>query len=298
MAKTQDKQDQRGLTKREQRQVGTLEVLRRTDPDVRPLAMVSQALTLCPLPFRKPQGNQVEREVPVPGGALSVTYTYTGKKGRGGLAYGNDAVLLDLLCSEARRTKSPEITFKRAGELLELLGIKTDGGKDYRELKARLVRIANLHIHVERRGHVAVNLRVVDVQNMRTPNRKDIAREKAGEHPILPYAIRLAPEFFEDLMHFYVPIPNDVLLAFKGNPTEYSMAKWIVHRLRIIQTTSRVSWADLAEERGSDDSNERRFRAKVRSVLAKLQIAWPELAGALALEKGGLRMSKPSDRLL
>lgn len=296
MAENKNTQDRRGLTRKENYQLDTLEELRQTDADDRDLAMVSQALTLCPLPFRKPQSIQVGREVRLPGGTLEVTFTCTKK--RGTLAYGNDAVLLDLLCSEARRMKSPEITFKRAYELLGLLGIESDSGRCYTQLKARLARISNLHIHVERRGHVAVNLRVVDVQNLNAPSKKDIAKEKAGEYPILPYAIRLAPEFFADLMRYYVPIPNDVLLAFKGNPTEYSTAKWLVHRLRVAEAESVISWEELLEERGSEDSNGRRFRAKVKNVLLKLQVAWPELAAAATIEKKGLKLQKPLATLL
>ncbi|OIQ65331.1 plasmid encoded RepA protein [mine drainage metagenome] len=298
MAKKQDTQDRRGLTKREMHQVDLLDELRGQDPDDRDVALVSQALALCPLPFRKPVGMKVERQVRIPGGVMEVVFTYTGKKSGGGLAYGNDAVLLDLLCSEARRTKNPEITFKKAYELLELLGIESDGGKDYRELKARLLRISNLHIHVERRGHVAVNLRVVDVTNMRTPSRKDIAKEKAGEHPILPYAIRLAPEFYADLMRNYVPIPNEVLLAFKGAPVEYSIAKFIIHRMRVSESESLIAWDEFQEERGSEDSNAKRFKVKVRNVLLKLQMVWPELSHSVSRERGGLRIRKPQGTLV
>jgi len=129
MAETKEAKDRRGLTRKEHRQLDTLEQLRFTDPGEREVALVSQALTLCPLPFRKPVGNKVERQVQIPGGVLDVVFTFTGKKGKGSLAYGNDAVLLDLLCSEARLKKSPEVTFDRAYELLELLGIKSDGGR-------------------------------------------------------------------------------------------------------------------------------------------------------------------------
>lgn len=291
-----EQQDTRGLTPKQTRQINAMVDLKMTDPGDRDLAMVSQALTLCPLPFRKPQGIQVGREVRIPGGTLEVTFTCTKK--RGTLAYGNDALLLDLLCSEARRTKTPEITFRRAYELLELMGIEADGGNVYAQLKARLVRISNLHIHVERRGVQAVNLRVVDVQNLRTPSRKDISKEKAGEHPILPYAIRLAPEFFNDLMKNYVPIPNEVLLAFKGNPTEYSIAKWLVHRLRVAESETLIAWDELQEERGSEDSNTKRFKLQVRNVLIKLQAAWPELAAAASRERGGLRLKKPMAKLI
>ena len=122
MTETKNTQDQRGLTKRENHQVEILIGLGETDPGDREIALVSQALALCPLPFRKPKGRAVERQVRIPGGTLDVVFTYTGKAKGGSLAYGNDAVLLDLLCSEARRTKSPEITFDKAYELLELLG--------------------------------------------------------------------------------------------------------------------------------------------------------------------------------
>lgn len=298
MAETKDTKDRRGLTKKQHRQIDTLEELHFTDPSDRKVALVSQALTLCPLPFRKPKGNKVERQAQIPGGVLDVVFTYTGKKGKGSLAYGNDAVLLDLLCSEARLKKTPEITFERAYELLELLGIKTDGGKDYRELKARLTRLSTLHIYVERRGEVAVNLRVVDVQNLRVPSKKDMKREEAGEKPLIPYAIRFAPEFFADLMGNYVPLPHAVVMAFKGSPVEYSIAKWLIHRVHAAKGDTLMAWEDLRDERGSEDSNMKRFRLKTKHVLLKLQTAWPEIAAAVTRERGGLRLRTPKAKLL
>lgn len=298
MAETKNTQDRRGLTKRETRQVDILEALRFTDQADREVALVSQALTLCPLPFRKPTGNKVERQVNLPGGVMDVVFTYTGKRGKGSLAYGNDAVLLDLLCSEARLKKTPEITFERAYELLELLGIKTDGGKDYRELKARLTRLSTLHIYVERRGEVAVNLRVVDVQNLRIPSKADMKREKAGEKPLIPYAIRFAPEFFADLMGFYVPLPHAVVMAFKGSPVEYSLAKWLIHRVHVAKGDTLIGWEELRQERGSVDSNMDRFKLKTRHVVEKLWAAWPEIAAAVVRERGGLRLRPPQAKLL
>lgn len=298
MAETKNTKDRRGLTKKQNRQLDTLEELHFTDPGDREIALVSQALTLCPLPFRKPQGNKVERQVQIPGGVLDVVFTYTGKKGKGSLAYGNDAVLLDLLCSEARLKKTPEIMFERAYELLDLLGIKADGGSVYTQLKARLTRLANLHIYVERRGEVAVNLRVVDVQNLRIPSKKDLKREKAGEHPVIPYAIRFAPEFFADLMGNYVPLPHAVVMAFKGSPVEYSLAKWLIHRVHVAKGDTLMAWEDLRDERGSGDSNMDRFKLKTRHVLLKLQAAWPEISAAVTKERGGLRIRTPKAKLL
>lgn len=298
MAETKNTQDRRGLTKKQNRQFDLLEDLRYTDPSDREVALVSQALTLCPLPFRKPTTNKVERQVRIPGGVLDVVFTYTGKRGKGSLAYGNDAVLLDLLCSEARFKKTPEITFERAYELLELLGIKSDGGKDYRELKARLDRLSTLHIHVERRGEVAVNMRVVDVQNLRTPSKKDLKREQAGEKPLIPYAIRFSPEFFGDLMGNYIPLPHAVVMAFKGSPVEYSIAKWLIHRVHAAKGDTLMAWEEFRDERGSEDSNMKRFKLKTKHVLLKLEQAWPEIASAVRRERGGLRIKTPKAKLL
>jgi len=298
MADAKDTNDRRGLTRKENRQLDTLEEVRFTDTPDREVALVSQALTLCPLPFRKPQGNKVERQVRIPGGVLDVVFTFTGKKGNGSLAYGNDAVLLDLLCSEARLKKTPEVTFGRAYELLEMMGIKTDGGKDYRELKARLLRLSTLHIYVERRGEVAVNLRVVDISNLRVPSPQDLKRERGGEKPLIPYAIKFSPEFFADLMGNYVPLPHAVVIAFKGSPTEYSLAKWLVHRVHVAKGESLIAWADLRDERGSRDSNLDRFKLQTKKVLLKLQTAWPEIAAAVVRERGGLRVRAPQAKLL
>jgi len=298
MAEVKDTKDRRGLTKKENRQVDALEELRFTEIGDREVALVSQALTLCPLPYRKPIGNKVERQVRIPGGVLDVVFTYTGKKGQGSLAYGSDAVLLDLLCSEARLKKSPEVTFGRAYELLELLGIKSDGGKDYRELKARLMRLSALHIYVERRGEVAVNLRVVDISNLRVPSKADLKREKGGEKPLIPYAIRFSPEFFADLMGNYVPLPHAVVMAFKGSPVEYSLAKWLIHRLHVTKGESLISWEELREERGSQDSNMDRFKLKTRNVIEKLWEAWPEITAAVTRSRGGLRLTPPAAKML
>jgi len=298
MGEIKDTKDRRGLTKKEHRQLDTLEQLRFTDPGEREVALVSQALTLCPLPFRKPVGNKVERQVQIPGGVLDVVFTFTGKKGKGSLAYGNDAVLLDLLCSEARLKKSPEVTFDRAYELLELLGIKSDGGSVYADLKKRLVRLSTLHIYVERRGEVAVNLRVVDISNLRVPSQQDLKRENAGEKPLIPYAIRFSPEFFADLMGNYVPLPHAVVMAFKGSPVEYSLAKWLVHRIHIAKGESLVAWDDLQAERGSVDSNMDRFKLKTQNVIKKLWEAWPEITAAVTRERGGLRIKPPKAKLL
>jgi hypothetical protein len=266
------------LKPRQQKQVNTL--IAERDKPSRP-ALVSQALILCPLPFRRVKGTTITRTTRLPDGALMVKfYVAEGDE----LPYGNDAVLLDLLCSEARRMKSPEITFDRAAELLEKLG-DNDSGASYRRVRDRLTRIANMTISV-RRAHAGFNVRLVDSWDLGSP--KDSKREAQGERRMIPYAIRFSPEFFADLMSYYVPIPEKVLVAFKANPTEYHLMKRITHRSLVAQSASLIPWDELRAELGSTDSNAARFRGDVRKVIQKLSLTWEDMPLTFTVNKAGV----------
>lgn len=247
-------------------------------------ALVSQALILCPLPYRKPKDTILERVTRVPGGNITVSFAAT-RKGVS-LPFGNDAVLLDLLCSEARRKKTREITFERAKELLELLELEdTTSGRSYQRVRERLVRLASVVISVNR-AQAGFNVRLVDSWDFGTS--KEARTEAQGATRLFPYAIRFSPEFFEDLMSFYVPIPEKVLVAFKSNPTEYHLMKRITHRALVARSESLIPWDELRDELGNRDSNPRRFKADVRRVLLKLALAWEDMPLTLVDEKAGL----------
>ena len=289
--------DIRGLNSREIKQLDTLQAFRQQDPSDRPVSLVSQALTLCPLPFRKPAGDKVTLEARLPQGNLKVTLTNIGEASNSSLAYGEDALLLDLLSHEARWKKDPEISFDRAYEFLEFLGLESRGGKNYRTVNERLQRIRDLMIQIKRKGFAVANIRVVDIGSDETPSTQDLDREERGERRMLPYVIRLSPEYYADLMNYYIQIPTAVIQAFRGCPTEYSLAKWLVYRLRALETETEISLESLHDERGSLDTNIRRFKKKVEVTVSKLQLAWPEVGKALTVTKKGLRMRKPTEPL-
>lgn len=286
--------DVRGLSLRETRQLDTLTAFRQQDPSDRPVSLVSQALTLCPLPFRKPSGDKITLEARLPQGKIMVTLTNIGEESNSSLAYGDDALLLDLLSHEARWKKDPEISFDRAYEFLEFLGLESHGGKNYRTVNERLQRIRDLMIQIKRKGMAVANIRVVDIGSDETPSTQDFDREERGEQRMIPYMIRLSPEYYADLLNYYLAIPTAVIQAFRGCPTEYSLAKWIVYRLDALETETEISLESLHDERGSKDSNYRRFRKKVEVTVLKLQEAWPEVGKALTLTKKGLKMRKPT----
>lgn len=264
-----------------------------TPHDERQMALISKALMLCPLPFRKTTERQVVQETRVPGGSITTVMTALDDKIL--LPYAQDSWVLDGLSSEARRRKNPTITTENLADLMRLLGMDDMGGGDYKRFLARIQRIGAFAMRIKRRGVLAVNARIVDVDGSEFWSSKDAHRERSGERRVIPGVIRLSQEYFDDLMHQYAAVPIEVLNSVSANPTVYSLAKWLWWRADVAGTGTVIDWEELARERGSKDSNIQRFKAKVRSTLALMGPARPEVARIFQVTSRGLRVIPPSE---
>jgi hypothetical protein len=270
----------RDNSRRESHQMEALTDLLVQDPEERERTWVCDALIFCPLPFKPVKEKQVIRTARTAAEEqIDVIYSAVS---RAPLPVGEDAFLLDLLVSQARKTSSPEVAFDTLKDLLRFVGA-SGGGNDYKRLRDRVDRISGLHIRIERTKQVAVNIRLVDVQNLEgetaDPAWQRILERRNERAP--RYAFRFAPEFYEDLMRHYTVIPLQLLQAFAGSPIEYSIARWIYRRVIRTQKPTLVRWSDISAERGGEDSNPRRTRAYARSVIRRLKVVWPGLADAV-----------------
>jgi hypothetical protein len=269
--------------RRETQKIEDLIEMHARDPLERERAWVGDALIFCPLPFKKPRDKQVVRRAKTGSGQeLEVIYTATGKAP---LPFAEDAYLLDLLVSQARKSGSPEVTFDSLRALIDFMGV-SDGGSDYKRLRQRIERIMGLHIRIERKDAVRVNVRVVDVENIEDSGNKKTQRLELehGQRRLLPYVFRFAPEFYEDLMRHYTVIPLDFLKAFAGSPIEYSIARWLYRRVIHAESYSVIPWKAIHDERCGDTEgkgNVRRTRAYARSVIRRLKVVWPGLESAI-----------------
>jgi hypothetical protein len=201
-----------------------------------------------------------------------------------GVIGGTDEALFDAICSEFLKVRSPLIEYKTATQLMDQLGLAkryprpdrrlgNSGGFRFRELNERLARIAATVMTLRRPGVPDLVIRVVDIDNVRLLDTV-AALERAGQRPLFPYTLRLAPEFYEDLLRWRFRIPQAVIRAFAGNPTEYRFAKWLLYRATWGRPTE-ILIEDIARERGITDSNPRRVRAKILRTLEHLGRAWP-----------------------
>lgn len=277
------------LTTHQQRLFDTMAQIGAKDPGFQNQALISKALMLCPLPFRKTPERQIVSETRMPGG--SITTVLTAMDDKLCIPYGRDAFVLDALSSEARRRKNPVISTENLADLMRLLQITDMGGADYKRFSARIARIGAMAMRIKWVGALAVNARIVDIDGSEFWSKADIRRENRGERRNIPGVVRLSPEYFADLMHQYAVIPLDMLDALSANPTEYSLAKWLWWRADVAATETLLDWEGLMQERGSADSNVRRFRAKVRSTILLIGTARPSIARLFADTPRGLRIT-------
>lgn len=273
-------------TRRQLNQMVSLADLRTREPFDRQRTWLADAIIFCPLPYRKTSASHVVRTTRM-SATESLVVTYSSADEQTPIAYGEDAFLLDLIASEARKRKTPEVTFESLAEILDAMGIQTDGGEDFKRLRQRLRRIGSLIIRIERPGSIARNVPVVDVDHSVS---LDPEREAAGERPLYPWVFRLSPQFYDDLMRHYTVIPLEILRAFNGSPVEYSFARWLYRRVVNAKKPTLIYWDEIKEERGSEDTHMRRFKMKVRAVVKKLKQAWPELAASIEDTPKGLRV--------
>jgi hypothetical protein len=282
------------LTAHQQSLFETMAGVGETKPDDRNMALISKALMLCPLPFRKTQDRQIVSETQVSGGSITTVLTALDDKIL--LPYGLDAFVLDALSSEARRRRSPIITTDNLAELMRMLKMEEVGGADYKLFLARIQRIGAFALRIKRRGVLALNARIVDVDGSEFWNKNDVRREKRGERKVIPGVVKLADEYFQDIMNQYAAVPLEILDALSANPTSYSLGKWLWYRSEVSETETMVPWDNLLRERGSKDSNVQRFKAKVRGTLNLMGPSRPEVKCLFKAEAKGLRIT-PIDAL-
>src|SRR6266508_3883174 len=114
----------RDNSRRESHQMDALSDLLVQDPEERERTWVCDALIFCPLPFKPVKDKQVIRTARTAADEqIDVIYSAVS---RAPLPFGEDAFLLDLLVSQARKTSSPEVTFDTLKDLLRF--VRASGG--------------------------------------------------------------------------------------------------------------------------------------------------------------------------
>jgi hypothetical protein len=250
-------------------------------------ALIAQSIILAALPLRRTDALKVTREARLGDGTL-LTVTF-GAMGKGvPLPFGADVTLLYFLLDRAISAESPIIEWRHAAEYLRFLGVDTDAGKNFSDLRNRWRRILGLAVQVERRAREGYDegLGMFLIEQYRLPSSITLRdQRKQLSIPGIEYGLKLHEIFWRDAMQHHVPVPKDLIRETRDDLFLQRLAIFLGWRCYAAAKApaqggpggSVIPWEDVRELTGSMDTNPRRIKSDVGRALKCISILWPEL---------------------
>jgi hypothetical protein len=264
-------------------------------------ALIAQSIILAALPLRRTDALKVTREARLGDGTL-LTVTF-GAMGKGvPLPFGADVTLLYFLLDRAISAQSPIVEWRHAAEYLRFLGVDTDAGKNFIDLRNRWRRILGLAVHVERRAREGYDegLGMFLIEQYRLPSSITLKdQRKQLSIPGMEYGLKLHEIFWRDAMQHHVPVPKDLIRETRDDLFLQRLAIFLGWRCYAAARApaqsgpggSVIPWEDVRQLTGSNDSNPWRIKADVTRALKGLHVLWPELQAEASAP--GLRIARP-----
>ena len=257
---------------------------------------MARLMMLCSLPRTNP-GTQLQYKRI--NGPYTLIMTAVGQTG---LPFGNlSRLLLAWVCTEAVRTRSRKLVLGSSlSEFMRKLGLIPVGGGS-RGARTRLLdqmrRLFNAHIQLayeDKQVSASVNSPVASRTGFWWNERKTSDRLEWDN------TIELGEKFFNEIIHYPVPLDLNILKALKRSSLGIAFYLWLTYRTFTLKGPLRLSWGRLYGQFGVDpaQSGDKRtvdyFRTDCLRELKKIQVAWPDLNYAMA--QGGVILwpSKPT----
>jgi hypothetical protein len=252
------------------------------DPE---LAFMVKQLVQCTLPHKDP-GN-VPLWIRQNGTARLVIDPYKDRRtGKPQYPYGIiPRLLLFWIVSESKKTGNPHLVLGNSlADFMHSLGLNPRGGgkrSDTKRLMNQMRRLVAAGISFE--------------NNSVTALRMFISKSDAfwfDDHPhqssLWDSWILLSEPFFEAVMSSSVPVDMRVLRAIKRSPLAldlYALLTYTVWQANRTERVRHIPWAGLHAQMGSEYTDLRDFKKKVKGALRKIS---PFLPGVKILTKGEL----------
>lgn len=185
------------------------------------------------------------------------------------------------IATEALRTNSRTVDVGGSvNAFLTELGLD-NGGKAYPQMRRQMTALAACTLRLGRvetreiggqRHDVAVTL---DAK----PFRQFSAWiDNRGDQPGLwPTEVELTPEFFDSIKETAVPLKHEALAQLSHSALALDLYTWLAHRLcRVRRGGSRISWAALQGQFGTEYKDRKEFKRQLRIRLREVLAAYPE----------------------
>ncbi len=114
--------------------------------------------------------------------------------------------------------------------------------------------------------------------------------DNRDDQPTLwPNEIELSQAFYDSLLETAVPLEHGAIAKLTHSALALDLYAWLAHRLyRVRRGGSRISWAALQEQFGSEYANRKQFKRQFRIRLQEALNAYP--AARVEEVEGGLML--------
>lgn len=186
-------------------------------------------------------------------------------------------LLLTWLATEVQRPGRPDtpevILGENIADFMRQLGMGSGtGGRT--GSRYRLRRQMNLLFDAVITAEVHGDLSHDFGANFRIASRKSLwwsdTDRNADQRSLLPSAVQLSPEFYEELRERPVPVDMQTLRALQSNPFALDIYAWLTHRNSWARRRSNIKWEQLHAQFGSNtDYSTKRGRWQFRDTFTR-----------------------------
>ncbi len=186
---------------------------------------------------------------------------------------------LTYITTEAFRTKSPVVDLGRSmRSFLERLDVHYNG-RNANRVKDQLAALFGAQLSVEGlasnpEGHGVVS---EYFQIAKSVQLWWADRENPGEEGLWSSEVRLSDEFYKSIVESPVPVDMKALRALGGSSFRIDVYLWATHRAFYLQRDTRIKWADLHKQFGTQHARISAFKYAFTKVLEEVKIVYPGL---------------------
>ncbi len=242
---------------------------------------VAQALILCGLSYVPTTATRIIRRARVADGSEVVVVFSSASDAA--LPYGSDRSLLHFLLDRAVKNQSRFVGWDKAKEFLQAMGMATNSGKNYRDLRKRFERIRGLSIYVRRIGAGSDDsLHMPVIRRAHLPSSIDLLHEEVGQKrlPIndqVIFGVEIGEDFYTELVAHHVPVPAEIIRCTRKASQLQDLMLFLYWRCYAAQAESLIPWKHLQAQLWHDDQTIRRIKVRFAVAIRALKLIWPEM---------------------
>ena len=155
-----------------------------------------------------------------------------------------------------------------------------NGGKAYRQMRQQMTALAACTLRlgrVDTRTIAGVERDFAVTLEAKPFRQFEAWIDSSGSQPSLwPTEVELTQEFFDSIRESAVPLEHRALAQLSHSALALDVYTWLAHRLhRVRRSGSRISWAALQEQFGTEYKDRKPFKLQFRKRLREALAAYP-----------------------